>query len=92
MAITNLPYDDDRILEAVAEAHVLSRETRDVRVDFTGTGVSEEDTATVTATLTWTVTAAEAVRILDVARVQAGDEAGAADGPSAILAACDETS
>ncbi|MFT7764615.1 hypothetical protein [Clavibacter tessellarius] len=91
MAITNLPYDDDRILDAVADAHVISRETRDVRVDFTGTGVGPEDTATVTATLTWTVSAAEAVRILDAARLQEDDDAASA-GPNAILAACDEAS
>jgi len=92
MAITNLPYDDDRILEAVAEARMLSRETRDVRVDFTGTGVGPDDTATVTATLTWTVSAAEAVRILEAARVQAGDEPDAATGPVAVPSECDEAS
>ncbi|MFT7710552.1 hypothetical protein ACMT9Y_06305 [Clavibacter tessellarius] len=92
MAITNLPYDDDRILDAVADAHVISRETRDVRVDFTGTGVGPEDTATVTATLTWTVSAAEAVAILETARVREGDDHGAETGPVAVPSECDEAS
>jgi hypothetical protein len=73
MAITNLPYHDERIVSGVADAHVISTETRDVRVDFTGTGVSPDDTATITATVTWTVPAADAVRVLDAARVSEHD-------------------
>ncbi|RIJ51900.1 hypothetical protein DZG00_07115 [Clavibacter lycopersici] len=68
MALTNLPYDDDAILTAVQSATAISREVRDVQVDFSGTGVSEDSVARITATISWTVPADEAVRILDGAR------------------------
>ncbi|WP_181032863.1 hypothetical protein [Clavibacter michiganensis] len=73
MAISNIPYDDERIVAALDAGAGVRSETRDVRVDFTGTGITEDDVATVTATLTWTVPAPVAVRILDEARVLAED-------------------
>ncbi|WP_445443424.1 hypothetical protein [Clavibacter sp. km1a] len=76
MALTNLPYDDERIVEGVTAATARHTETRDVKVDFTGVGVTADDTATITATLTWTVSAADAVRILDAARVGPEEVAG----------------
>ncbi|OUE24504.1 hypothetical protein [Clavibacter michiganensis] len=68
MALTNLPYDDEAILAATESAAAISREVRDVQVDFAGTDVSDDGVARVTATITWTVPADEAVRILDAAR------------------------
>ena len=67
MAITNLPYDDDLILEGVRAITPISQESRDVQVDFGGTGVSSEDVARISVTTTWTVSAADAVRILAAA-------------------------
>ncbi|RII94059.1 hypothetical protein [Clavibacter californiensis] len=67
MAITNLPYDDDLILEGVRATTAISEETRDVHVDFAGTGTSSEDVARISVTTTWTVSAADAVRILAAA-------------------------
>ncbi|MDQ0744016.1 hypothetical protein QFZ62_001324 [Clavibacter sp. B3I6] len=84
MAITNLPYDDERIVEGVTAATARHTETRDVKVDFTGVGVTADDTATVTATLTWTVSATDAVRILDAARVHPEEQAGSAGDPVAL--------
>ncbi|RIJ52438.1 hypothetical protein DZG00_04865 [Clavibacter lycopersici] len=66
MAITNLPYDDDLILEGVRATTAISEETRDVQVDFT-TGTSPEDVARISVTTTWTIPAADAVRILAAA-------------------------
>ncbi|CAQ02642.1 hypothetical protein ACR8AL_10365 [Clavibacter sepedonicus] len=67
MALTNLPYDDEAILGAAESANAISREVRDVQVDFTGTGVGEDGVARITATISWTVPADEAVRILEQA-------------------------
>ncbi|MFT2690494.1 hypothetical protein [Clavibacter zhangzhiyongii] len=71
MAITNLPYDDDLILEGVRATTAISEETRDVQVDFTTAGTSTEDVARISVTTTYTVPAADAVRIL-VAAIPAG--------------------
>ena len=92
MAISNIPYDDDRIVAALDAGAGVRSETRDVRVDFTGTGITEDDVATVTATLTWTVPAPVAVRILDEARVLAEDVRPDAEptDPHASLAAFDD--
>jgi len=64
MALTNLPYDDDAIVAAVRDVAVRRQEVRDVRVDFSSTDVDESTEATVTATFAWTVSAADAARIL----------------------------
>lgn len=64
MALTNLPYDDDKIVEGARTSDVRRHEVRDVRVDFLSTDVGEAAEATVSATFTWTVSAADAVRIL----------------------------
>jgi hypothetical protein len=68
MAITNMPYDDARILDGVTAAPIISTETRDVQVDFASSSTRVGDVARITATITWTVSAADAVRILDEAR------------------------
>jgi hypothetical protein len=65
MAVTNLPYDDEAILEAAEAATVLSREVRDVQVDFVATDLSDTGVARITATISWTIPAPEAVRILE---------------------------
>ena len=64
MALTNLPYDDDAIVAAVRDLAVRRQEVRDVRVDFSSTDVDDATEATVTATFAWTVSAADAARIL----------------------------
>ena len=64
MALTNMPYDDDRIVAAVRDAAVRRQEVRDVRVDFTSVDVDDTAEATVTATFAWTLSAADAARIL----------------------------
>ncbi|WP_181034801.1 hypothetical protein [Clavibacter michiganensis] len=93
MAISNIPYDDDRIVAALDAGAGVRSETRDVRVDFTGPGITEDDVATVTATLTWTVPAPVAVRILDEARVLAaeGPPAPGASEPHGSTVAFDTT-
>jgi hypothetical protein len=68
MAITDLPYDDGRILDGITSVPVITEETRDVEVDFAGTTVEADGVARVTATITWTNSATDAVRILDAAR------------------------
>jgi hypothetical protein len=68
MAITNLPYDDGLILDGITSVPVITKETRDVQVDFAGTSVEADGVATVTATVTWTISAPDAVRILNAAR------------------------
>lgn len=64
MALTNLPYDDEKIVEAVRTGGVKRQELRDVHVDFLSTDLGEEAEATVSATYTWTISAADAVRVL----------------------------
>ncbi|MFS4505760.1 hypothetical protein ACMA46_05920 [Clavibacter sp. Sh2141] len=84
MALTNLPYDDDRIVEGVTAATARHTETRDVKVDFAGVGVTADDTATITATLSWTVSAADAVRILDAARIGPEERTGSDPDPDPV--------
>lgn len=67
MALTNLPYDDEAIVAAAESAPVISREVRDVQVDFTGSSVGEDSVARITATVSWTVPARTAVGILEQA-------------------------
>jgi len=65
VALTNLPYDDDAILDATMAATVLSREVRDVQVDFASSEIADGGVARVTATISWTVSAADAAGILE---------------------------
>jgi hypothetical protein len=68
LALTNLPYDDDAILEATMAAPIISREVRDVQVDFTTSDIGPDSVARVTATISWTVRASDAAEILERAR------------------------
>lgn len=79
MALTNLPYDDDLIITSVTNVPVLSKEVRDVQVDFTSTESTPNSIATITATITWTVAATDAERILDAARPNHSGTATAPD-------------
>lgn len=91
MAITNLPYDDERIVAALDSGAGVRSETRDVRVDFAGMGTTEDDVATVTATVSWTVSAAEAVRILEDARILVDEHrTGPAPTEQGEPAACED--
>jgi hypothetical protein len=65
MAISNLPYDDRAIVDALKTVPVQSETISKVSVNFLDNEISEESTATVTATLSWVVSSAEAVRILE---------------------------
>ena len=68
MAITNRPYDDEKIVAAVRSLETKVEQVRDVEVNFASNDTSAEATAMITATFSWTVTAAEAARILDQAQ------------------------
>jgi hypothetical protein len=68
LALTNLPYDDDAILEATMAARIISREVRDVQVDFTTSEITADSVARVTATISWTIPADDAADILERAR------------------------
>jgi len=68
MAISNMPYDDAAIVRAMEGLPTRGRAVSDVRVDFLSDDVGPGGTATVTATMTWTVSAADAVEVLDAAR------------------------
>jgi len=68
MAISNLPYDDRAIIDAVRTAPVQTETVSNVSVNFMDNEISEHSTATVTATLSWVVSSAEAVRILERAK------------------------
>jgi hypothetical protein len=68
MAISNLPYDDRAIIDAVKTVSVQSETISKVSVNFLDNEISEHSTATVTATLSWVVSSAEAVRILEGAK------------------------
>jgi hypothetical protein len=65
MAISNLPYDDRTIVDALKTVPVQSETISKVSVNFLDNEISEQSTATVTATLSWVVSSAEAVRILE---------------------------
>lgn len=67
MAISNLPYDDRAIVDALktVPVPVQSETISKVSVNFLDNEISEQSTATVTATLSWVVSSAEAVRILE---------------------------
>jgi len=65
VALTNLPYDDEAILDATLAAPILGREVRDVEVHFTSSDVTDGSVARVTATISWTVSAEDAVGILE---------------------------
>jgi hypothetical protein len=80
MAISNLPYDDRAIIDALKTVPVQSETISKVSVNFLDNEISEQSTATVTATLSWVVSSAEAVRILESAKP-------AADEPAPGLAA-----
>ena len=73
MAITNRPYNDEKIVTAVQSLKTKVEQVRDVEVNFTSNDTSAEATAVITATFTWTIPAAEAARILDRARNDADD-------------------
>jgi hypothetical protein len=68
MAISNLPYDDRAIIDAVKTVPVQNETISQVSVNFLDNQVSEHSTATVTATISWVVSSADAVRILDGAK------------------------
>lgn len=78
MAISNLPYDDGVIVRAVADVPARDQSVSDVRVDFLSDDIGAGGSATVTATITWSISAADAVSILDQARLPQG-----ASGPAA---------
>ena len=77
MAISNLPYDDGVIVRAVADVPARDQSVSDVRVDFLSDDIGAGGSATVTATITWSISAADAVSILDQARLPQG-----ASGPA----------
>jgi hypothetical protein len=68
VALTNLPYDDEAILDATMAATILGREVRDVEVHFTSSDITDGSVARVTATISWTVPATDAADILERAR------------------------
>ena len=68
MAITNRPYNDQTIVAAVQSLQAKVEQVGDVEVNFTSNDTSAEATAVVTAVFTWTISAAEAARILDQAQ------------------------
>jgi hypothetical protein len=68
MAISNLPYDDHAIVDAVRALPVQSETVSQVSVNFLSNEIDEGATATVTATMTWVVSSVDAVAILDAAR------------------------
>jgi hypothetical protein len=68
MAITNRPYNDEKIVTAVQSLEDKVEQVRDVEVNFTSNDTSAEATALITAVFTWTISAAEAARILDQAQ------------------------
>jgi hypothetical protein len=80
MAISNLPYDDRAIVDALKTVPVQSETISKVSVNFLDNEISEQSTATVTATLSWVVSSAEAVRILERAAPAASESA---PGPAA---------
>jgi hypothetical protein len=75
MAISNLPYDDRTIVDALKTVPVQSETISKVSVNFLDNEISEQSTATVTATLSWVVSSAEAVRILERAAPAASESA-----------------
>jgi hypothetical protein len=75
MAISNLPYDDRAIVDALKTVPVQSETISKVSVNFLDNEISEQSTATVTATLSWVVSSAEAVRILERAAPAASESA-----------------
>jgi hypothetical protein len=68
MAISNLPYDDHAIVDAVRALPVQSETVSQVSVNFLSNEIDEGTTATVTAMMTWVVSSVDAVAILDAAR------------------------
>jgi hypothetical protein len=68
MAISNFPYDDVAIVDGVKTVAVHSKDVSQVSVDFLTNHIGDDTTAKVTATITWTITSADAVRLLDAAR------------------------
>ena len=72
MAISNLPYDDGVIVRAVEGVPARDQSVSDVRVDFLSDDIGAGGSATVTATITWSISAADAVAILDQARLPQG--------------------
>ena len=68
MAITNRPYNDQKIVAAVQNLETKVEQVRDVEVNFSSNDMSAEATAMITATFSWTIPAAEAARILDQAQ------------------------
>lgn len=68
MAISNLPYDDQAIVDAVRALPAQDESVSQVSVNFLSNDIEEGTTATVTATVTWVVSATDAVAILDAAR------------------------
>ena len=75
MAISNLPYDDRAIIDAVKTVPVQTETVSNVTVNFLDNEISEQSTATVTATLSWVVSSAEAVRILEQAKPAVSESA-----------------
>jgi hypothetical protein len=75
MAISNLPYDDRAIIDALKSVSVLNETVSNVSVNFLDNEISENSTATVTATLSWVVSSAAAVRILDGAKPEPSAQA-----------------
>jgi hypothetical protein len=73
MAITNRPYNDEKIVAAVQSLEGKVEQVRDVQVNFMSNDTSPEATAVVTAVFSWTIPAAEAARILDQAQSGAAE-------------------
>ena len=73
MAITNRPYNDEKIVTAVQSLETKVEQVRDVEVNFMSNDTSAEATAMITATFSWTIPADEAARILDQAQHGAAD-------------------
>jgi len=68
MAISNMPYDDRAIVDAVRALPVQSETVSQVSVNFLSNEIDDGTTATVTAMTTWVVSSVDAVAILDAAR------------------------
>lgn len=66
MALSNLPYDDAKIVTGLKALTVHREEVTDITVDFHSNDIT--DTATVTATTSWVISSADAVRLLDAAK------------------------
>jgi primosomal protein N'' len=68
MAMTNLPYDDEAIAKGLHALQQSPTQVDNVMVNFLSEDLTSTGQATIRVTSTWTVTASEALAILDAAR------------------------